>query len=170
MLKVTIPFICAAMVVAGCQNKPDEAESKTKSSPDTERTTAERPADARSHGGHWYKVFEDDQISWHAAKKKCEEMGGYLVCIETKAEQDFIADLCDGEYYYLGGTDEAAEGEWKWVNGSPWKFTYWMEGQPNNYGDDENCLATYDGGEWVDVAAEGDGFWMPIGYICEWEK
>ena len=43
-----------------------------------------------------------------------------------------------------------------------------MEGQPNNYGGDENYLATYDGGEWVDVAVSGDDFWMPTGFICEW--
>jgi hypothetical protein len=45
-----------------------------------------------------------------------------------------------------------------------------MKGQPNNYGGNEHCLATYDGGEWVDVADDGNGFWMPTGYICEWER
>jgi hypothetical protein len=45
-----------------------------------------------------------------------------------------------------------------------------MSGQPNNYGGEENFLATYDGGEWVDVADEGSGFWMPKGFICEWAK
>ena len=38
-----------------------------------------------------------------------------------------------------------------------------------NYDGKEHYLATYDRGEWVDVAADGDGFWMPKGFICEWE-
>lgn len=97
-------------------------------------------------------------------------MGGYLTCIETKEEQEFITNLCDGRYLYLGATDEAKEDTWVWVNGSKWVYTAWMEGQPNNYGGDENYLATYDGGSWVDVAAEGSGFWMPTGFICEWDK
>ena len=45
-----------------------------------------------------------------------------------------------------------------------------MDGQPNNYGEDEHYLATYDDGLWVDVAAVGDSFWMPIGCICEWDE
>ena len=126
------------------------------------------PADAVKFNGHAYKIFAE-KISWHEAKKKCEAMGGYLVCIETKAEQGFITKLAKGKYYYLGATDEKKEDEWQWVNGAPWKFTDWMAGQPNNYGGKEHYLATYDEGKWVDVAAEGDGFWMPIGYICEWE-
>jgi len=96
-------------------------------------------------------------------------MGGYLCCIESEAEQKFVTTLANGRYLYLGGTDEAREGEWAWINGSPFVYTCWMGGQPNNWGGDENYLATYDEGEWVDVAAEGDGFWMPTGFICEWE-
>jgi hypothetical protein len=97
-------------------------------------------------------------------------MGGHLVCIETKEEQAFIAKLAEGRYFYLGATDEAKEDSWVWVNGAKWDYTCWMSGQPNNYGGDENFLATYDDGDWVDVADEGSGFWMPKGFICEWDK
>jgi len=51
----------------------------------------------------------------------------------------------------------------------PFLYTCWMSGQPKNHGGNENYLATYDKGEWVDVAAEGDGFWTPTGFICEWD-
>lgn len=131
--------------------------------------SAGRPADAVKFGGHFYKVFEGGG-SWHEKKKRCEQMGGYLACIETEAEQQFIAKLADGRYLSLGATDEDKEDQWRWINGSPWKYTCWMTGQPNNYGGSEHYLATYDGGDWVDVAAEGDGFWMPTGFICEWDR
>jgi hypothetical protein len=126
------------------------------------------PDDAVRFEGHRYKVFEED-LSWHEAKVACEARGGLLACIESAAEQAFIAELCDGRYLYLGATDEGEEGTWVWVNGSPWDFTAWLRGQPNNYFGTEHYLATYDEGKWVDVAAEGKGFWMPTGYICEWE-
>ena len=138
-------------------------------SPDVTGKVVCRPADAVPFNGHWYKAF-DDKVPWHDAKRKCESMGGYLACIETAAEQAFIAKLANGRYLSLGATDEAKEGDWQWLNGAPFKFTCWMDGQPNNYGGCEHYLATYDGGEWVDVASEGDGFWMPTGYICEWDK
>lgn len=128
-----------------------------------------RPSDAAAFAGHWYKAF-DDKTSWHAAKQKCEAMGGRLACVETEAEQAFIAKLAAGRYLSLGATDEAEEGVWRWINGAPFSYTCWMGGQPNNYGDCEHYLATYDGGDWVDVADDGDSFWMPTGYICEWEK
>jgi hypothetical protein len=128
-----------------------------------------RPADAVAFGGHWYKVFEAD-CSWHEKKARCEAMGGYLACIETEKEQAFIAELADGQYLSLGATDEKEEDTWTWINGAEFVPFGWMGGQPNNYGDDEHYLATYDGGEWVDVSVEGQAFWMPTGFICEWDK
>jgi len=131
--------------------------------------SARRPDDAIEFNSHWYKVYEAD-LSWHEARDLCLQAGGYMACIETAEEQAFIAGLADGRYLSLGGTDEADEGKWVWCNGSEFKYECWMSGQPNNYGGDEHYLATYDGGEWVDVAARGDGFWMPTGYICEWDR
>ena len=127
------------------------------------------PDDAVPFGGHYYKVFEVEEMSWHEKKAACEAMGGYLCCIETAEEQAFIAALAAERYLSLGGTDEAEEDVWVWVNGAPVDFTAWYPNQPNNYGDEEDYLATYDDGLWVDVAVEGLDFWMPTGYICEWE-
>ncbi len=150
--------------MAGC-NPPVEAVAPASlASP-----AAGRPADAKSFGGHWYKAF-DKKVTWQQARRLCEQMGGYLACIDSPDEQEFIAALADGRYLYLGGTDEDNEGLWAWINDDDFIYTCWMSGQPNNYGGDENYLATYDKGEWVDVAAEGDGFWMPTGYICEWDR
>lgn len=126
-------------------------------------------ADAVAFAGHHYKAFEHDG-SWHAARDKCVALGGHLACIETETEQAFIAKLADGRYLSLGATDEAQEDKWVWVNGARFDYTCWLDGQPNNYGGEENYLATYDGGQWVDVAAEGNAFWMPTGYICEWDR
>ncbi len=123
--------------------------------------------DAVFFNGHWYAAF-DIHLSWHEAKAHCEALGGHLATITSQAEQDFITELADGRYLYLGASDEIEEDVWVWITGEPWDFTYWMEGQPNNYGGAEDYLATYDGGEWVDVDDFGDSFWMPTGFLCEW--
>lgn len=120
--------------------------------------------------GHSYLVvIPEKDLEWNKAKAACEALGGHLATITSKEEQAFIAKLADGRYLFLGATDEKVEGTYVWVTGEPFTFTDWMEGQPNNYGGAENWLATYDGGQWVDVANEGSEFWMPTGYICEWE-
>jgi hypothetical protein len=184
MRKCAIHVVMAGLaVLAGCEESespsPPPPSAGTPTVPATsEATTSDtsaassRPADAVAFGGHWYRVYEDPDMTmtWHDKKAACEKVGGYLACIETEAEQDFIAELADGAYLSLGATDEAEEDDWRWINGSQWQFTAWMDGQPNDYGGDEHYLATYDGGEWVDVAVEGSDFWMPTGYICEWDK
>lgn len=139
--------------------------------PEAETAATGRPANAVFFNGHWYKVFITEQsVAWREKKALCEAMGGHLACVETEEEQAFIAKLADGKYLSLGATNEEDEEVWKWVNGAPFEFTAWMPGQPNNYGGEENFLATYDEGLWVDVDAAGDDFWLPVGFICEWDK
>ena len=137
----------------------------------TEETAPTVPETAVEHGGHHYLLVDEvEDLSWSKARQECADRGAHLAIITTEAEAKFIAELCDGRYMYLGASDEAAEGVWRWIDGSPWRFTRWMKGQPNDYSGSEDYLATYDDGEWVDVDAKGDGFWMPTGYICQWDR
>lgn len=162
---VTVALAAVLISVAGCrgpvQNEDPEAATATVADDAP-------PADATRFQGSAYAAFEAD-VSWHEARARCQEMGGHLAVIETAEEAEFIADFADGRYLFLGATDEETEGEWRWVNGAAWDYTNWLDGQPNNW-NDEDYLATYDGGEWVDVDAEGDEFWMPTGYVCEWDN
>ena len=95
--------------------------------------------------GHQYQIF-DEPLTWHAAKERCEAMGGHLVTITTKEENDFIKDevLKGGSlYYWLGATDEENEGTWNWVTGEPWSYTRWRLGQPDNSKNSEHYLMMY---------------------------
>ncbi len=128
------------------------------------------PEGAVEHAGHHYKLFDDvEDLSWNRGKAHCAEMGGHLAVVTSSEEAAFVATLCDGAYAFLGASDDAEEGTWVWVDGTPWEFTWWMDGQPNNYGGVEDYLATYKKGRWVDVEASGEDFWMPTGYVCEWD-
>lgn len=127
------------------------------------------PEEAVEFAGHRYLLVDDvEDLSWQMAHDRCVEWGATLAVVTTPEEAAFVAELCDGRYMFLGATDREEEGSWTWVDGSPWEYTNWMDGQPNDYDGGENYLATYDGGEWVDVAGSGLGFWMPTGFICEW--
>jgi hypothetical protein len=129
------------------------------------------PPGVEAFGGHHYLLVDEvEDLSWDVAKKQCEDWGAHLVVVTQADEAAFIAKLCDKRYMYLGASDAAEEGVWAWVDGSEWDFTHWYKGQPNDYAGGENYLATYDRGEWVDVDGSGDEFWMPTGYICEWDR
>lgn len=129
------------------------------------------PAEAVAHGGHHYLIVDGvEDLSWDSARSACEAAGGHLAIVGDAEEAAFVAKLCDGRYMFLGASDAAEEGRWLWVDGTPLTFAHWMRGQPNDYTGSEDYLATYDEGEWVDVDASGDDFWMPTGYVCEWER
>jgi len=56
-------------------------------------------------------------------------MGGYLACIETSEEDQFILRLCQGNDAWLGGTDEENEGDWRWLTGH--SCTHSLESHPS---------------------------------------
>jgi hypothetical protein len=173
-LAVFFVIISFAVSIAGCHSHRCDVAGQHafQAAPGTQVAGAQAssvPANAVSFGGHHYLIVKQ-KLSWQKAQLWCEAKGGQLACIESEAEQQFIAKLAAGKYYYLGATDQVHEGVFVWINGSRFEYTKWYQGQPNNYDGDEHYLATYKRGEWVDVANEGVGFWMPIGFICEWER
>lgn len=50
------------------------------------------PEDAVEFNGNYYKVYEESMI-WSKAKSYCESIGGHLVVITSKEEQDFLIKL-----------------------------------------------------------------------------
>lgn len=126
---------------------------------------------------HVYQLF-DEAIDWHAAKEKCESLGGHLVTITSKEENDFIVEqISKGSslYYWLGATDEEVEGTWKWVTEEEWDYTNWREGQPDNTKKYEHYLMMYQEnrlrGLWNDenVACTEQVYKNKHGFICEWD-
>ena len=130
------------------------------------------PKDAVSFGRHHYKVFAGN-IAWSDAKKKCEEMGGYLACPETPDENSFLAKLIIpiGEPVWLGGTDAGREGTWMWLSGKPFRYRTWRKGEPSNSQGKEHFMwlfpasAPEHAGRWND-APNSTG--RIKGFVCEW--
>lgn len=157
----------SAVLLAGCPKSPTDANKPA--ADDLAEDELAAPADATAFGGHHYKVYEQN-VSWHEAKARCEKLGGHLATVGSKQEHAFINKLADGRYLFLGATDEENEGQWEWVDDTEWEFTDWLGGQPNNSFGSEHYLSTFDGGGWNDATAEGDDWWSPSGYICEWDR
>ena len=127
-----------------------------------------RPLGTRPFGEHWYKVY-DEAVSWHEAKRRCEERGGYLACIGGRLENDFVAKLVGGKHVWLGGTDEVREGQWRWVSGETFAFSHWGSGEPNNRGGDQDYLTMGHPRKdtWNDLERYNPKW--AAGYVCEWE-
>ena len=88
-----------------------------------------------------YQVFKERK-TWQQAEKSCASFGGHLTSIHSREEEQFIINHVvkqTSSYLWIGGSDEAVEGAWKWTDGSPVDFFNWATSEPNGaYG--ENCL------------------------------
>jgi hypothetical protein len=81
--------------------------------------------------GHWYR-FNTTIQPWSTAQSQAEQSGGYLACISSAAENNFVRALLPASVQgvgYLGGIRESTG--WRWVSGEPWAFTDWNPGEPN---------------------------------------
>uniref|UniRef100_A0A3Q3FZ28 Ladderlectin-like n=1 Tax=Kryptolebias marmoratus TaxID=37003 RepID=A0A3Q3FZ28_KRYMA len=75
----------------------------------------------------------------------CNSFGAHLTSIRGDDEYDFIRGLVlratgTNTRTWVGGTDAAKEGYWVWTDGSPFTFTAWGSGEPNNVDGNENCM------------------------------
>lgn len=65
-------------------------------------------------------AFVYEEKTWAEAKATAEEAGGYLACIETMEELEFVlSKRPNKKTLWLGLTDEDSEGDWHWITGSP---------------------------------------------------
>jgi hypothetical protein len=118
-------------------------------------------------GKHQYQLVLT-KLSWHAAKKACEQAGGHLAIVNGEDENRYIATLLAGREAWIGCTDEAEEGTWLWVDGSKVSYAGWDPGppEPNAAWDNEDYGRTKgEEGLWNDSQPDGCE-----AYVCEWDR
>nr|XP_032639310.1 low affinity immunoglobulin epsilon Fc receptor-like [Chelonoidis abingdonii] len=108
--------------------------------------------------------FSTSPKSWLDAKQFCINEGSHLVIVNTKQEQIFLSNhITEPNVYWLGLSDSAKEGEWRWVDGSPLSVRFWGPGEPNNMGHQgEDCASLRFNGKWNDATCSLTEHW-----ICE---
>jgi serine/threonine-protein kinase len=122
------------------------------------------PPGAVEFNGHWYAFVPGKVPSWAEAKARCQEMGGYLVCIQTVEKQDFVRRLADGQNAWLGGYNNA-QLKWFWITGEPIVLFFWEPGQPNN---GPSVFMQMIKGKWHDIGQNEQSAYA-AGFVCEWD-
>lgn len=129
--------------------------------------------------GHLYSLY-NEHLTWSQAESRCQQMGGHLVTIKSEEEQALVEDLLKYGVkggYYIGCSDTATEGTWKWVDtnetffvgtgssGTALGYNNWDTGEPNNGSGVEDCGGIYaNTGKWNDYPG---GTSEIEGFICE---
>ena len=121
-----------------------------------------------SYGNHYYAFVTEAKL-WTDAEKYAEYLGGYLATVANEHENTFLYSVNKYKGYnstfYLGGSDEAEEGNWQWVFGGAFSYTHWAGGEPNNGSgnQDHNTLRT--DGYWDDDYNTKANY-----FIIEWDR
>tara|TARA_Y100000815_G_scaffold275597_1_gene315087 strand:- start:11111 stop:13648 length:2538 start_codon:yes stop_codon:yes gene_type:complete len=129
--------------------------------------------------GHYYEYISANSIRWDDAKTAAEiktyfGLQGYLATLTSQAEADFSGEQAGG-VGWIGGTDEAQEGVWRWAtgpeagtifwnggaNGSSPNYAHWNNGEPNNLNNEDyahiyaNSSDPNLNGTWNDLPIQG---------------
>jgi type IV pilus assembly protein PilY1 len=137
--------------------------------------------------GHYYQRI-DQNLDWPAARDYCQHLAGpngdpgYLATITSELENQFAAQILNGNDGWVGASDSEAEGTWQWVTGPEAGTVFWQgagsasgglpvgamytnwngASEPNSFGGNEDHLQLYSSGRWNDsAAAAGQPF------VCE---
>ncbi|XP_019523161.1 PREDICTED: CD209 antigen-like protein 2 isoform X1 [Hipposideros armiger] len=107
-------------------------------------------------------IFSQTQSTWKAAVSACEDIRAQLVVINNAEEQKFLKfwDIRNNKRIWIGLSDQHNETFWQWVDKSPLTLSFWIEGEPNNIGDEDCVELSTDG--WNDNKCSAEDFW-----ICE---
>lgn len=121
--------------------------------------------------GNYYKIITI-KCSWEQAKTVCEGMGGHLVTITSREEDDFCLNLflrSGTTGCWTGAYDAESNGAWKWVTGEPFTYQNFAKGEPKGADTATGIQYYYEyksisNGVWDDYVANAK-----IVFMCEWE-
>jgi len=99
--------------------------------------------------------------SWDGARLACQAWGGDLVVVDTPGEHEGLQFTVAVAQPWIGLSDQAAEGSFVWVDGTPATAVHWQPGEPNDAGG-QDCVHLMGHGLWDDASCA-----MLRPYLCE---
>lgn len=129
-----------------------------------------QPTITKEYNGHRYELY-NVSTTWDQAYKMCEELGGHLVTVTSKEENDFVLNLSKdaglNQLIWLGGYANS-DRNWFWVTDEDFStYKNWASGEPNNDGGNEDRLNMTESGTWNDIAVHANA--RTISFVCEYE-
>ncbi|XP_070783907.1 macrophage mannose receptor 1 [Enoplosus armatus] len=111
-----------------------------------------------------YQRNSQSVLTWHQARKSCQQQGADLLSIVELHEQSYISGLTStlGTSLWIGLNSLDFESGWQWSNGNPFRYLNWGPGHPSS--EPGLTCATINAGKaskWESSACS-----KKLGYIC----
>ncbi|CAH1779946.1 unnamed protein product [Owenia fusiformis] len=110
--------------------------------------------------------FMDDPKPWSDARAGCQQEQADLTSVSGWDEQSFLSNNMLPDQAWIGLHDLSTEGKFAWTDGTPYNFSNWHKGEPNDWRNNEDCVVmkktASEMGAWNDGRCH-----LKIRYICK---
>ncbi|MFK8184701.1 MAG: lectin-like protein [Phormidesmis sp.] len=121
------------------EQKEPEQKPPANQPPEQQPTTNKEPSPAPNapkivvRGNSQYQLTSE-ALTWEAAQAQAQQLGGHLVTINNAAEDKWLSQTFgEDQSLWMGLTDRALEGHFKWASGESVTYTNWAPTEPNDY-------------------------------------
>ncbi|NXX36210.1 MRC1 protein, partial [Nicator chloris] len=111
--------------------------------------------------GIHYQINSESALTWHQARKSCQQQNAELLSITETQEQAYIGELTKefGFAFWIGLNALDFNSGWQWAGGSPFRYLNWAPGErfPTNLQSLLTCS----------FQMTASCFSIPEKYVCE---
>jgi gliding motility-associated-like protein len=112
-----------------------------------------------SYQGRSYFLV-NNTVTWAAAHNAAVAAGGHLAVVQDAAHNTWLRNAVDaalpvdatgdGRFFWIGLSDAAVEGTFRWINANPTAYLNWGINEPNNIAGIEHYVEMRAAGDWND--------------------
>uniref|UniRef100_A0A8C3MUP0 Uncharacterized protein n=1 Tax=Geospiza parvula TaxID=87175 RepID=A0A8C3MUP0_GEOPR len=118
--------------------------------------------------GTYYQINHQSALTWHQARKSCQQQNAELLSVMEIHEQIYLRDLIDSKRssLWIGLNSLNLNSGWQWSGGFPFRYFNWAQGSPEP--ESEKLCAVLNprrDAKWENQPCE-----LKLGYICKKEK
>ncbi|NWS56614.1 MRC1 protein, partial [Chunga burmeisteri] len=119
--------------------------------------------------GIYYQINYQSALTWHQARKSCQQQNAELLSVTEIHEQMYLRDLIDSKRssLWIGLNSLNLNSGWQWSGGIPFRYFNWAPGRSPEPEPEKLCviLNPRRDAKWENQRCE-----LKVGYICKKEN